>query len=105
MRPIDRLTTTRPSMLDPQRVGAPCALHELVRVLRVRLELHLWRHVFGAHAVAAHAPRLPAVVRDPRSAARDADDDVPRVAWIDTDRVNAGAIRPPPEPVLSLRIV
>ena len=92
-------------MLHPERIGVGQALYDLMRILRVRFELHLRRHVFGAHPCAPDAPRLSAVARHPRAAARDADDHIVRIARVYANRVNAGIVGAAAEPHFALRVV
>src|ERR1043166_7422306 len=76
-----------------------------MRILGVRLELHLRRHVLCAPPFAADAPGAAAVTRHPSAAARNADDNVLRIAWIDANGVNTRVIRAATEPHFALRVV
>ena len=92
-------------MLDPESVWLCGALRDQVRILDVGVVCALGRHVFSAHAFAAGIPGASAVAGDPCAAARDAENNMVRIAGIDADGMNAGKIRAAAEPFFALRSI
>ena len=92
-------------MLNPEHVRMRPALRYQVRVLGVRLESALRRHEFGAHSTAPEFPGSASIARFPDTAARDTHDHMPRIARIDTNRMNAWMVRAAAEPFFAARVV
>src|SRR5207253_6387004 len=65
----------------------------------------LGRRILGAHALAALFPARAAVLREPDAAGRDRDPYAPRIARIDTDRMNAGQLGAAAHPLLALGMI
>src|SRR5690348_13480524 len=92
-------------MLNPEHVRMGPALRYQVRVLGVWFESALRRHVRGAHSSAARFPGSPSITRFPDTAAGDTHDHMPRIARIDTNRVNAWMIRAAAEPFFAAWVI
>src|SRR5262245_61177553 len=92
-------------MLRPERIGIFATLNDHVRILHVRLELQLRRHVFCPHSLAAYLPTRAAVSGFPDAAARHCDEDALGVARIDADRMNSRLFRSAAEPGLTHGVI
>ena len=89
-------------VLVPHDVGLRGAAGEPVRILDVRGVLLSRRHVLVAHPVGHRASVDPAVVGDPRSAARHADEHRVGITWVDRDGVDARPVVSAADPLGAL---
>src|SRR5439155_19933009 len=104
LRPVDR-PAHAVAVLRPEHVGRAGAADDPVRVLDHRIFCLLRRHVRREHPAGRDRPRLAAIVRLPSSTARDPDENTPRLARIDADRMDAGEIISAAEPLPAFRLV
>src|SRR5437867_3540013 len=92
-------------MLHAEHVRMRAALHNAVRVLDIRFELFLWRHIFSAHPGTRRLPGESTVFTSPYTPAGDADGHAARIARINTNRVNARIVGASTKPFFAEGII